>query len=91
MISTWLDCQDRIFNIVSDHRWFGHFTCDDLHLQGISHLTGLMVPFKLTDLEDNAVDMRNDDQEMQVTQNMQSKKLRSSFHCSLESRSMHPW
>jgi hypothetical protein len=28
---------------------------------------------------------------MQVTQNMQSKKLGSSFHCSLESRSMHPW
>ncbi len=73
-MSTWLDCQDSIFSIVSDHRWFGHFTYDDLHLQGISLLTGLMVAFKLTDLEDNVVDMRNDDQEMQVTENMQSKK-----------------
>jgi hypothetical protein len=67
--------------------WVG----DDLHLEVISLLTGLMVAFKLTDLEDNVVDMRNDDQEMQVTQNMQSTKLGSSFHCSLKSRSMHQW
>ncbi len=50
-----------------------------------------MVAFKLTDLEDNVVDMRNDDQEMQVIQNMQSNKYRSSFHCSLESRAIHVW
>ncbi len=50
-----------------------------------------MVAFKLTDLEDNVVDMRNGDQEMQVIQNMQSNKLRSSFHCSLESKVIHLW
>jgi hypothetical protein len=35
--------------------------------------------------------MRNGDQEMQVIQNMQSNKLRSSFHCSLESKVIHLW
>ncbi len=91
-ITTWLDCQDSIFNIVSVHRWFGHFSWqaflwvgDHLHqpldqphgcLQ--AHWPGRQCGW-------------HDDQEMQVTQNMQSKKLGSSFHCSLESRSMHPW
>jgi hypothetical protein len=54
-------------------------------------LSSLMVAFKLTDLEENVFHMRNDDQEMQVIQNMQTNKLRSSFYCSLESRAIHLW